>query len=385
MELFDRNKLEILPLDQRESKTYIEEIAVDPDADPPKLEGDYRVIEKTVDAIIQAKNKQRAVIITYGAHLIKNGLGSVLRKMIQEGYVTHLATNGAGSIHDWEFAFQGKSEEDVRKYTQKGQFGIWDETGRYINLALLVGASQGKGYGESIGELIHSDKLFIPDPNDLREEILKKIKNDSPKEKNLGGLIDLLEITQLLEKKYGIKSGEIKIEHPFKRYSVQDAAFSKGIPLTVHPGIGYDIIYSHPLNNCAAVGRASEVDLLRFTASIANLEGGVYLSVGSSVMSPMIFEKTLSMARNVARQEGRQIKDFLLVVNDIQEGDWKWGTGFEPPKDDPAYYLRFCKTFDRMGATEMHYLCADNRAFLLNLYRTLQDRGSRPQSLIPDP
>jgi len=105
-------------------------------------------------------------------------------------------------------------------------------------------------------------------------------------------------------------------------------------------------------------------------------------------MSPMIFEKALSMARNVAEQESRKIDDFMIVVNDIQEGDWEWNSGTEPLKNsgteplknsgneplksDPAYYLRFCKTFNRMNAKELHYVNADNRSFLVNLYQKLE-------------
>jgi hypothetical protein len=117
------------------------------------------------------------------------------------------------------------------------------------------------------------------------------------------------------------------------------------------------------------------VDWLRFADSVARLEGGVYISIGSAIMSPMIFEKALSMTRNVAKQAGNEIQDFMVVVNDIQPaGDWQWGTGMEPPKNSPAYYLRFCKTFDRMGAREMHYISLDNRAFLVNLYHCLRKR-----------
>jgi len=87
----------------------------------------------------------------------------------------------------------------------------------------------------------------------------------------------------------------------------------------------------------------------------------------------MIFEKALSMARNVAHQEGDKIEDFMIVVNDIQEGNWDWGSGVEPLKQDPAYYLRFCKSFDRMNSREMHYIKADNRDFLASLFACLQD------------
>jgi hypothetical protein len=338
---FDRNKLEILPLISRQSKSFIENIAISPDSfvETKNLENITRISE----TIIQARKNKKPVILAFGAHLIKNGLSLVLRRLIEEGYVTHLATNGAGSIHDWENAFQGKTEEDVKKNIEQGQFGIWEETGKYINLALISGAFNGKGYGEAISEMIYRERIIVPE---IKNEKLEKL---------------------------GIKSGEIKINHLFKRYSVQDAAFAKGIPFTVHPGFGYDIIYTHPLSDGASIGKAAEIDFLKFADSVSDLEGGVYISIGSAIMSPMIFEKSLSMARNLARQEGRKIKDFMIVVNDIQDGNWDWNSGKEPEKDNPSYYLRFCKSFNRMGARELYYVQADNRDFLLSLYHNLKN------------
>jgi hypothetical protein len=133
---------------------------------------------------------------------------------------------------------------------------------------------------------------------------------------------------------------------------------------------GHDIIYAHPLNHGAAVGRGAERDFLRFAASISELEGGVYLSVGSAVMSPMIFEKSLSMGRNLARQRGTRIEGFALVVVDLSPVAWDWQRSGEPPPQDPAYYVRYLKTFSRMGG-ELSYIQADNRDFLLALCREL--------------
>jgi len=372
---FDRTKLNILPLSQRKSKSDIEKIAINPDSIPTPINGRGEIIDRVAATIIQAKKNKASIILAFGAHLIKNGLGLVLRRMIQEGFVTHLATNGAGSIHDWEFAFHGKSEEDVRDNIQQGQFGIWEETGKYINLALLVGASQVKGYGESIAELIHNDQISIPDRNEIKNEILRLLTDEIPNAKQIGGLVDLLSAIDGADEKYKIQSGEIHLEHPFKKYSFQEAAYSSKIPITIHPGFGYDIIYASPNNSGAAIGRTAEVDWLKFAESVARLEGGVFISIGSAIMSPMIFEKALSMARNVAKQNRKKIENFMIVVNDIQDsGNWQWGTGIEPPNDSPAYYLRFCKTFDRMGAREMHYICTDNRTFFLNLYHCLKEK-----------
>ena len=344
--LFDRTKLNFLSLNLRKSKTSIKEIVVEPDFSIKKL--DNR-IEKIAKEIIHSRKNDRPVIMAFGAHLIKNGLAPILQKMIEKDYVTHLATNGAGSIHDWEFAFQGKTEEDVREYIKQGQFGIWDETGKYINLALISGALREKGYGESICEMIHNDGLIIPKEAYVNSSLEKKLK-----EQNL-------------------TSGKITIKHLFKEYSIQKSAFSNNALFTVHPCFGQDIIYSHPLSDGASIGKTAEIDFLRFVNSVSNLEGGVYISIGSAVMSPMIFEKALSMSRNISKQEGKEVRDFMIVINDIQKGEWDWKTGIEPTKDNPSYYLRFCKTFNRMGAREMYYIKSDNRNFLSQLYNCLEN------------
>ena len=367
---FDRNALKIRSLAERESKSCIEKIAVDPLCLPP-FKGDRAVLEKIAHAIGRARKNGRSVILTYGAHLIKNGMGPVLAEMVKKGYVTHLATNGAGSIHDWEFAFQGKTEEDVRKYIRQGQFGMWEETGKYINLAVLVGAASGLGYGESVGKMVAEEKLSFPPFEKAKERAFRW--GESLDERAVGAM-NLYRSMAMLK----LPPGEMPIPHPYKAYSVQSAAFEAKIPLTIHPGFGYDIIYEHPFCSGAAIGIASETDFLRFVKSVGLLEGGVYLSVGSAIMSPMVLEKSISMARNVALQRGEEIRDFVLAVNDIQSGQWNWGSRSEPPKSDPAYYLRFCKSFDRMEPGEMHYICEDNRAFLGSLYRLLLENDVCP-------
>jgi hypothetical protein len=114
-------------------------------------------------------------------------------------------------------------------------------------------------------------------------------------------------------------------------------------------------------------------DFLCFTDGVCKLSGGVYMSIGSAVMSPMIFEKALSMAQNIMIQENKHIDDHYILVVDLARSDWDWLKDGEPPMDNPAYYLRYCKTFNRMGG-EMHYLTADNRDFLLTLYQELTNK-----------
>jgi hypothetical protein len=170
--------------------------------------------------------------------------------------------------------------------------------------------------------------------------------------------VDLLEQVD----RFDLPPGRMAVPHPCKEHSAQAAAFRLGVPFTAHPMFGHDIIYNHPMNHGAAVGRTAQRDFLAFADTVSRLDGGVYLSVGSAVMSPMIFEKSLSIARNVARQEGRSIENHFIAVVDLAESTWDWSSG-EPPQDHPDYYLRFYKTFHRMGGA-LRYARADNREFL---------------------
>jgi hypothetical protein len=166
-----------------------------------------------------------------------------------------------------------------------------------------------------------------------------------------------------------IKPGRMKIPHPWKKYSVQAGAYRLGVPFTGHPMFGHDIIYNHPMNFGAALGRTAERDFLTYAEAISRLDGGVYLSIGSAVMSPMVFEKSLSISQNLAIQKGGHIDNHYILVCDLAESTWDWRKG-EPPETNPAYYLRYNKSFSRMGGT-MRYLQIDNRDVLLALVHLL--------------
>ena len=360
----DRNLLDVKQLASRKNKVYIEKDHIPVTELPKKLsEKGIGLIEKTAERIRKARSLNRSVMLTFGAHTIKNGMAPTLIALIKEGWVTHLATNGAGIIHDWEFAFQGKSSEDVRENVTLGQFGIWDDTGFYINLALVAGAYEGLGYGESVGKMIHTEGLDIPELSVLYATARQKMET---KPATAAAAIDFAGVI----KHFGLKPGRMNIPHPHKKYSVQANAFEMGIPFTGHPMFGHDIIYNHPMNHGASIGRTAENDFLAYAKSVSNLEDVVYLSVGSAVMSPMIFEKSLSMSQNLEIQRGSHIDRHYMLIVDLAESEWDWSKDGEPPMDNPAYYLRYCKTFNRMGG-EMHYLTADNRDFLLALYQQL--------------
>src|SRR5512133_2851112 len=160
----DRDQLAIKKLGERKNKVYIEKDNIPVTQEPAGLSRiGQKLIGKIAGRIRYARQEQRSVMLTFGAHTIKNGMAPTLMALMEEGWITHLATNGAGIIHDWEFAFQGKSSEDVRENVERGEFGIWDETGFYINLAFIVGAFEGLGYGESVGKMIVQEGLQIPE------------------------------------------------------------------------------------------------------------------------------------------------------------------------------------------------------------------------------
>ena len=364
---FDRARIRFRPLAERRSKFRIDEIAVDPDGPVPPAGAAAPGLDAAAEEVFLARKRGAPVVLCHGAHLIKNGLGPLLARLVREGWLSHVATNGAGSIHDWEFAYLGRSTEDVRAYVAVGEFGIWDETGRILGLALHAGAFDGIGYGGAVGRLVSEESLRIPGRAELREAAERALEGKVPLEKGAAA-IDLLAAT---ESKSGAEE-VLHLPHPWKTRSIQCACHDAGVHFTVHPGIGQDIVYSHPMFRGGATGRASMTDFLLFASAIERLEGGVYLSVGSSVMSPMIFEKSLSMARNVLLQAGRKLDDFAIVANDLVASDWDWSKG-EPPVEDPAYYVRFLKSFSRMGG-RFRYIGMDNRAFLLNLYARLKDR-----------
>ena len=359
--------MRVYPLAERHSLSARDRILVDP-AQPPRScdAATLATIHDCAVRVAAAREREASVILMYGAHLVKNGAMGIVNRLLEGDWVTHLATNGAGTIHDWELAFLGRTEEDVRKNVATGTFGTWAETGRCIHLALLAGALQKEGYGRSLGRFISEDGVILP-----ATASLEKALRDQPADPLAPARAELLQ-AMLTHK---LPTGRIAVKHPWKVTSILAQAFGHNIPLTVHPGIGYDIISNHPMFNGAAIGRAAAMDFGLFGRAVEGLDGGVVLSVGSAIMAPQVFEKSVSCVNNLRLQAGRHIlHDHTMYVVDIQEGGkWEWSKG-EPPKDNPAYYLRFCKSFARMGG-RMNYAQCDNVAFLHNLLKALSKPG----------
>jgi hypothetical protein len=362
---FDRNRLKHHKLQERDDRVFIENDFITPGTESTDLsDADHTLIAETASRIKAARDADSPRIMAFGAHTIKNGLAPLLIHLIEKGWLTHLATNGAGIIHDWEFAFQGHSSEDVGQNIANGTFGLWEETGFFLNLAINVGAYHGLGYGESVGAMVEQEGLQIPSARELNDEIERNVEEGNAEQS--AAAADLLQILITFE----LEPGWCEIKHPFRIYGLQAAAFRLDVPFTGHPMIGHDIIYEHPMNHVASIGRCAEHDFLSFAHAVSQIEDGVYLSIGSAVMSPMIFEKSMAMAQNLAHQKNTAIKNHFMLVVDLHASNWDWAQG-EPPEEHPAYYQRFNKTFSRMGGHH-RYLCADNQSFLLELVRKLE-------------
>lgn len=366
----DLSRLRVLPLNQRHSLTRCEDILLAPDAPAPALpEGVLAQITAAAGAVEAARKRGASVMLIYGAHLLRNGAALILDALMQRGWLTHVATNGAGTIHDWEYAWLGRSTEGVQANVATGTFGCWEETGSALHLALMAGAVEGLGWGRALGRFVAEDGVTLPPP-----EHLERLIREQPDSPLTGALADLLGAMR----RNGWNAGRSVTTHPWKQASILASAWRHGVAATVHPGIGYDIISNHPAFNGAVLGRGADLDFRLFGGSVAGLDGGVVLSVGSAVMGPQVFEKSLSCVNNLRLQSGRPtVSGHSIFVVDLQDGGgWDWSQG-EPPKNHPAYYLRFCKSFSRMGAP-MHYLQCDNAAFIQHLWKTLEQENRSP-------
>jgi len=250
------------------------------DSEVPTYENKH--LYEVADRITAAHKRGGQVIWMMGAHVIRRGNSRFIIDLMERGVITHIATNGAVAIHDFELALIGATLEDVERYIKDGKFGNWEETGRHINEAIIRGYRDKIGYGEAIGRLIQLGKAASP----LR-----------------------------------FATGEEDIDFPHRDVSVFAAAYRLGIPITVHKGIGYDIIDQHPCADYAAMGYTTGEDFLIFANSVSKLEGGVFLNLGSAVMGPEVYLKSLSIARNIASQRGEKIRYFTTANFDLIQFD----------------------------------------------------------------
>ena len=269
-EPIDLSRVETYPLSSRPSKVTTRDFArplTDDEARdasalldslPHILAAD--TLRSITGAIIEAKSKNRAIIWGVGGHVIKTGLTPILIDLARRGFVSAIAMNGSGVIHDFEIAVAGWTSEDVDAALGSGSFGMAEETGRLINEAIRRGAAEDCGVGESIGRAL------------------------------------------------------VEMNPQYADFSILHAAYLLKIPVTAHVTIGTDIIHIHPHADGAAIGAATYRDFLLFASLVKELDGGgVYLNVGSAVTLPEVFLKAVTVVRNL----GNSLQDFTTANFDF--------------------------------------------------------------------
>jgi hypothetical protein len=237
---------------------------------------------KLLNSIGKAKRVGKPIIFMFGAHVIKCGLSPVLIDLMQNGFISLLATNGAGAIHDFEIALWGKTSEEVERSIQDGSFGMAKETAEIFNQVSSFAQKENIGLGEAIGKRIWE-----------------------------------------LKSKFG-------------KYSLLANAFKLRIPATVHVAFGTDIVHQHPNFDPSSTGRATHIDFEILANEVSKLNnGGVVLNFGSAVILPEVFLKALSVARNIkGRIENFTTANFDMIqhyrpnVNVVSRPTLKSGQGF---------------------------------------------------------
>ena len=315
--VFDRSQLKLLPVAERVNDMTLDDV-MQLDSDLLKWDGDELLI--LAERIQKARKAKKPIILMMGAHVIKRGMSRFVIEMMRRGWITHIGMNGACAIHDSELALFGATTESVARYITEGQFGLWQETG-FINDSAVYAQQRQIGFGEAVG-------------------------------------------LRLVEKKA-----------PNLEMSIIANAYQLGVPVTLHVGIGSDIVHEHPNMDGAATGWASYRDFLIFTYAMQNLQGGVVLNIGTAVMGPEVYLKALSMVRNAAYQRGEKINHFTSAVFDL--------IPIENPhkiaiKTDPVYYYRPYKTIlvrTVQDGGESFYIQGDHRATISTLYHYLSKDG----------
>lgn len=315
MKTIDFSKIRTYPLAERKNLVHLEDLIAPEDPPPPF---DNPELKEVAVRIVAARRSSRPVIWMMGAHVIKSGLSKILIEMIRRGMITHIAGNGATSIHDFELALIGATSEDVAATIESGDFGMAEETGAWMNRAICEGAQAGTGYGKAIGKFIDVNSALFP----------------------------------------------------YKDVSVLYNAYRVGIPATIHVTIGTDIIHQHPSADFGAIGATSGTDFRLFVTSVSDLEGGVFLNFGSAVTGPEVFLKALTMARNL----GNTVAHITTANFDLRPLE-----NYRQPVSarEPDYYYRPRKNIvnrpTSMGGHGYH-ITGDHTVTIPNLYHEVKAR-----------
>ncbi len=278
MRPIDLRKVATYPIQERRNLVHWEDLVRPGDPVTPVDDPD---LDAVIDRIIAARRAGRPVIAMMGGHVIKSGLSPLIIDLMRRGVITHVAGNGAVSIHDFELSLIGETSEDVPHALEDGSFGMADETGGLMNRSLKEGARDGLGYGAAIGRFISQH------PDDF----------------------------------------------PHRDVGVLYNAYVLGVPATIHVTLGADIIHQHPAADFAVLGATSGLDFRIFTSSVSDLAGGVYLNVGSAVTGAEVFLKAVAISRNL----GHPVAPLTTANFDlIALGDYR----SDVSKDEPVYYYR---------------------------------------------
>lgn len=267
IEPLDLKRIKLRSISERENK-----VKVSLFGEPVEPSGQFFAFLSKLPSILKAQDLKeicrrletsrrdgKQIILMMGDALIKVGLTPYITRLIDEGFITALAMQGAGIIHDTEIALIGETSEDVAANIADGSFGMWRETGEFINSAIREGAEKGIGIGEAVGKKIAEENL------------------------------------------------------PYKDSSLSYFCYKKGITLTVHVAYGTDTIHTHPSADGAAIGKGTEIDFRKFANLICRLEGGAIINAASAVILPEVFLKSLAIARNL----GNTIENFTAVNIDM--------------------------------------------------------------------
>jgi len=317
---FDRSGIKTYPLGERENLMGLSTLIF-----PQAVERCERLSDPGLDVVVErirdARERQKPVIAMLGGHVVKVGCSPLIVDLMERGWLTHLAGNGAVSIHDFELALIGESTEHVPTKIEDGSFGMAEETGAMMNRAIREGAAAGLGYGESVGRAI-------------------------------------------------AEGGE---RFPNRAISILAAGHRLRIPVTIHITIGADIIHQHPLADGRALGFASDQDFLIFTHSVSLMEGGgVFLNFGSAVTGPEVFLKALSMARNV----GRRVADITTANFDLLPLSMTDDSGPERFQRVEYYYRPKKNVIVRPTSRGRsgHHIVGDHRRTIPEIHRRLTSR-----------
>lgn len=324
-EICDLNKIKTYPLASRPSEVHIENLINLDDILNEPLKYHSEDLELLATSVVDARRNGKPVIVFSGAHAVKNGLSPIYDDLIKRGIITAFGSNGAFTIHDFELALVGKTSESIPNALSKGLFGFAEETGKYINNALIHGNKLKLGYGESIGRLISGEAF--PE----------------------------------------------KVKFVNKEASVPYTALKSNVPFCVHCAIGTDIYHMSKYFNGEAVGGCSGRDFLIFTHEITKLsEGGVCLLVGSAVVGVEVYLKAFSIAANIGKAPRNLITaDFDIRDVNIQDAQ-------DNRKDKPTYYFRDIKSIvvrvPQAFGGKGYYIKGNQKVTLPSLYKLIMQK-----------